>query len=82
MAGQSNPRRCCCRAFALCQANTVQEDSVCTPCSLCSADYFPPCCLQYWHETIAPVVKSGKNVIIAAHGNSLRALVSIALSGL
>lgn len=31
--------------------------------------------LPYWHETIAPVVKSGKKVIIAAHGNSLRALV-------
>ncbi|MFA5362087.1 MAG: 2,3-diphosphoglycerate-dependent phosphoglycerate mutase [Candidatus Omnitrophota bacterium] len=31
--------------------------------------------LPYWHETIAPVVKSGKKVIITAHGNSLRALV-------
>ncbi len=31
--------------------------------------------LPYWHETIAPAVKSGKQVIIAAHGNSLRALV-------
>lgn len=31
--------------------------------------------LPYWHETIAPVVKSGKRVLIAAHGNSLRALV-------
>jgi len=31
--------------------------------------------LPLWHETIAPVVKSGKKVIIAAHGNSLRALV-------
>lgn len=31
--------------------------------------------LPYWHEVIAPVVKSGKRVIIAAHGNSLRALV-------
>jgi 2,3-bisphosphoglycerate-dependent phosphoglycerate mutase len=31
--------------------------------------------LPYWNETIAPVVRSGKNVIIAAHGNSLRALV-------
>ena len=31
--------------------------------------------LPYWHETIVPVVKSGKKVIIAAHGNSLRALV-------
>ncbi len=31
--------------------------------------------LPLWHETIAPMVKSGKRVIIAAHGNSLRALV-------
>lgn len=31
--------------------------------------------LPYWHESIAPEVKVGKNVIIAAHGNSLRALV-------
>ncbi len=31
--------------------------------------------LPYWHETIAPTIKSGKKVIIAAHGNSLRALV-------
>jgi 2,3-bisphosphoglycerate-dependent phosphoglycerate mutase len=31
--------------------------------------------LPYWLETIAPIVKSGKRVLIAAHGNSLRALV-------
>jgi 2,3-bisphosphoglycerate-dependent phosphoglycerate mutase len=31
--------------------------------------------LPYWHDAIAPVIKSGKRVIIAAHGNSLRALV-------
>ncbi len=31
--------------------------------------------LPYWHDTIAPTIKSGKRVIIAAHGNSLRALV-------
>jgi 2,3-bisphosphoglycerate-dependent phosphoglycerate mutase len=31
--------------------------------------------LPYWHDTIAPAVKSGKAVIVAAHGNSLRALV-------
>jgi 2,3-bisphosphoglycerate-dependent phosphoglycerate mutase len=30
--------------------------------------------LPYWHETIAPVVRSGRRVIIAAHGNSIRAL--------
>ena len=31
--------------------------------------------LPYWHETIAPTIRSGKRVLIAAHGNSLRALV-------
>lgn len=31
--------------------------------------------LPYWHGTIVPSVKGGKRVLIAAHGNSLRALV-------
>jgi 2,3-bisphosphoglycerate-dependent phosphoglycerate mutase len=31
--------------------------------------------LPYWHETIAPCVRAGKKVLVAAHGNSLRALV-------
>lgn len=31
--------------------------------------------LPYWHETIVPAILSGKRVLIAAHGNSLRALV-------
>ena len=31
--------------------------------------------LPYWHETLAPEIRSGKRVLIAAHGNSLRALV-------
>ncbi len=31
--------------------------------------------VPYWKDTIAPVVKSGQRVVIAAHGNSLRALV-------
>jgi 2,3-bisphosphoglycerate-dependent phosphoglycerate mutase len=31
--------------------------------------------MPYWHEVLAPAIKSGKKVIIAAHGNSLRALV-------
>jgi 2,3-bisphosphoglycerate-dependent phosphoglycerate mutase len=31
--------------------------------------------LPYWHSSIAPQVKAGKRVLIAAHGNSLRALV-------
>lgn len=31
--------------------------------------------LPYWEERIAPQLKAGKNVLIVAHGNSLRALV-------
>lgn len=32
-------------------------------------------CIPYWHDTIAPTIKSGKRVLIAAHGNSMRALI-------
>ena len=31
--------------------------------------------LPYWHDTLSPVIKSGKRVLVSAHGNSLRALV-------
>ena len=31
--------------------------------------------LPYWQETVAPAVAAGRQVLIAAHGNSLRALV-------
>ena len=31
--------------------------------------------LPFWHSTIAPSILAGKKVVIAAHGNSLRALV-------
>jgi 2,3-bisphosphoglycerate-dependent phosphoglycerate mutase len=31
--------------------------------------------LPYWHGTLAPIIKSGKRMLIAAHGNSLRAMV-------
>ena len=31
--------------------------------------------LPLWHDEIAPTIKTGKRVLIAAHGNSLRALV-------
>jgi 2,3-bisphosphoglycerate-dependent phosphoglycerate mutase len=42
-----------------------------TECLADTVDRFLP----YWHETIAPEIKAGERVIIAAHGNSLRALV-------
>lgn len=31
--------------------------------------------LPYWHDAIAPTLLAGKDVLVAAHGNSLRALV-------
>jgi 2,3-bisphosphoglycerate-dependent phosphoglycerate mutase len=31
--------------------------------------------IPYWHAEIAPAIRAGKRVVIAAHGNSLRALV-------
>jgi len=31
--------------------------------------------LPYWDSVIAPAIKSGQNLLIAAHGNSLRAMV-------
>ena len=31
--------------------------------------------LPYWNEAIAPAILSGKKVLVAAHGNSLRALI-------
>ena len=31
--------------------------------------------LPYWHETIVPEIRAGRRVLIAAHGNSLRALI-------
>ncbi len=42
-----------------------------TECLKDTVDRFLP----YWHERIAPVVQAGQRVLIAAHGNSLRALV-------
>jgi 2,3-bisphosphoglycerate-dependent phosphoglycerate mutase len=47
------------------------KDIPTTECLKDTVDRFLP----YWHETIVPAIKSGKRVVIAAHGNSLRALV-------
>ena len=52
-------------------ANLAANELPRTECLKDTVDRFLP----YWHETIAPTVKAGKNVIIAAHGNSLRALI-------
>lgn len=31
--------------------------------------------LPFWHESMAPAIKAGKRVLVAAHGNSMRALM-------
>ena len=31
--------------------------------------------LPFWNEAIAPAIKAGKRVVVAAHGNSIRAMV-------
>ena len=31
--------------------------------------------LPYWHGSLVPTIRSGKRVLVAAHGNSLRAMV-------
>jgi len=52
-------------------ANLTAEEFPRTECLKDTVARFLP----YWHETIGPSVKSGKNVIITAHGNSIRALI-------
>jgi 2,3-bisphosphoglycerate-dependent phosphoglycerate mutase len=52
-------------------AKLSKEDLPLTECLKDTVERFLP----YWHETIAPAITSGERVLIAAHGNSLRALV-------
>ena len=51
--------------------NVPKELLPLSECLKDTVDRFLPC----WHEVIAPSIRSGKQVLIAAHGNSLRALV-------
>ena len=51
--------------------NMSAEDLPATECLKDTVERFLP----YWHEQIAPDIKSEKKVLIVAHGNSIRALV-------
>jgi 2,3-bisphosphoglycerate-dependent phosphoglycerate mutase len=51
--------------------NLSREELPLTECLKDTVDRFLP----LWHETIAPDIRKGQKVLIAAHGNSLRALV-------
>jgi 2,3-bisphosphoglycerate-dependent phosphoglycerate mutase len=52
-------------------ARLKPEELPLTECLKDTVARFLPC----WHEAIAPRIRSGERVLIAAHGNSLRALV-------
>lgn len=49
----------------------TQQQLPLTECLKDTVERFMPC----WHEMIAPSIRSGKRILIAAHGNSLRALL-------
>lgn len=51
--------------------NVEYKDIPLTECLKDTVDRFLP----YWHSVITPAIRDGKNVIVAAHGNSLRALI-------
>jgi 2,3-bisphosphoglycerate-dependent phosphoglycerate mutase len=52
-------------------ANLKPEELPLTECLKDTVERFLP----YWHSTLAPAIQSRRRVLIAAHGNSLRALV-------
>jgi len=52
-------------------ADVPREDLPFTECLKDTVARFLP----YWHETITPAIRAGQRVIVAAHGNSLRALI-------
>lgn len=54
-----------------CYAEVAREELPLTECLKDTVERFLP----YWKQSIAPAILSGKRVIIAAHGNSLRAAV-------
>ena len=57
--------------FDLRYRNLERDEIPLTECLKDTVDRFLP----YWNKTIAPQIQSDQRVIIAAHGNSLRALV-------
>src|SRR5438874_6830878 len=52
-------------------ANLKPDELPLTECLKDTVERFLP----FWHETLAPAVKSGQRVLVAAHGNSIRAMV-------
>ena len=51
--------------------NLSKKELPVTECLKDTVDRFLP----YWHEAVAPAIRSGQRVVVAAHGNTIRALV-------
>ncbi len=49
-------------------------DSALVPLTECLKDTVARV-LPFWNESMAPAIKSGKRIVVAAHGNSIRALI-------
>jgi len=56
------------------EANDPRYAGIKVPASECLKDTVARV-VPYWQSAIAPAIRSGKRVVVAAHGNSLRALV-------
>ena len=56
------------------QDDDVRYEGVEVPSSECLKDVLDRL-MPYWEETLIPALETGKTVMVAAHGNSLRALV-------
>ncbi len=52
-------------------ADLLDEQLPVTECLKDTVDRFMPC----WHEQLARAIKKGKRLLVAAHGNSIRAMV-------
>jgi 2,3-bisphosphoglycerate-dependent phosphoglycerate mutase len=59
---------------ARCEARDLRYAGVPVPASECLKDTVERV-VPYWESTVAPALRAGRKVLIAAHGNSLRALV-------
>ncbi len=57
--------------FDIRYANIPVEQLPATECLADTVDRVLP----FWNDTIAPAIRSGQRVLVAAHGNSLRALI-------
>jgi 2,3-bisphosphoglycerate-dependent phosphoglycerate mutase len=64
----SDPR---CERADLRYAKLKPQDIPLTECLKDTVDRVMP----FWNESIAPAIKAGKQIVVAAHGNSIRALI-------